>query len=47
MAPVTTSFTAQGVYDKGPHPEEPREGKGLTRGSGVAVGWATAPPTMT
>jgi hypothetical protein len=44
---VTTSFTAQGAYDKGPYPEEPREGKALTRGSGVATGWATAPPTIT
>ena len=35
------------AYDKGPYPEEPREGKALTRGSGVAAGWATAPPTVT
>jgi hypothetical protein len=36
-ATATTSFTVRGVYDKGPYPEEPREGKALTRGSGTRV----------
>jgi hypothetical protein len=40
-------YGIQGAYDKGPYPEEPREGKALTRGSGVAAGWATAPPIIT
>jgi len=46
-ATVMTLFMAKGACDKGPYPEEPREGKSLTRGSGVAAGWATAPPTIT
>ena len=46
MATVTTSFTAQGAYDKGTYPEEPREGKALTRGLRVAAGWAAAPLTL-
>jgi len=37
---------AQGTYDKGPYPEEPCEGKALTRGSRVAAGWAATPLTL-
>jgi hypothetical protein len=33
--------------DKSPYSEEPREGKTLTRGSEVAAGRATVPPTIT
>jgi hypothetical protein len=39
---ATTSFTAQGAWDKGSYPEEPREGKALTRGSGVRVSTSKA-----
>jgi hypothetical protein len=38
---------AQGAYDKGPYPEEPREGKSLTRGSVAGAGRVTGPPTVT
>jgi hypothetical protein len=40
-------FTAHGANDNGPCSEEPREGKALTRGSGVALGRATSPATIT
>jgi hypothetical protein len=33
--------------DKSPYPEEPWEGKALTRGSAAEAGRATGPPTVT
>jgi len=44
---ATMLFTAHGAHDNGPCSEEPREGKALTRGSGVAQERSTAPATIT
>ena len=39
--------TVEGILDKDPDTEEPDECESLKSGSGVAAGWATAPPTIT
>ena len=44
---AATPFTAHGANDNGLYSEEPREGKALTRGSGVGAESAMAPPTIT
>jgi hypothetical protein len=47
MLIATMKSTANGIYDKDPDTEEPDECESLKSGSGVAAGWATAPPTIT
>jgi hypothetical protein len=47
MPIATMKSTVEGVYDKDPDTEEPDEAKVSPSGSGVAVGQATAPPTIT
>jgi len=47
MLIATMKSTANGIYGKDPGTEEPDECESLKSGSGVAAGWATAPPTIT
>jgi hypothetical protein len=44
---ATTRHTVNGADDNSLRAEEPREGKAFKRGSELAAGWATAPPTIT
>ena len=47
MATVTTSHTQQGTDDNSQSTEKPDDGKAVKSGLGEAVGWATAPLTLT
>jgi hypothetical protein len=47
ICPCTASFTALGAHDNDLYPEEPREGKARTRGSGMAAREANPSPTIT